>query len=769
MHDYEIIAKRLGRYAREGNVLGVRTCLAQPNVKVDAAIGDTGVTALFKASTLEVARLLVDAGANPNARSKNGDTPLMAHISGGRTAIVTYLVTILVSLGVDLNALSDLGYSPLHIAIQSEDEESVSALLDANVDVNVASVPRSALRSDDESDEEPSGVVRTNVSPLHFAADAGLFGSAWALLDKGARIDSLDSTGASPLLYALASRDGERIARLLVNRGADVTQCDEHGESPLMLSVIQGGSIGLELCELLIARGAPLDTQNKRGWTALHMAAKFRELEIVRLLIRSGANVNVRLATGETAIYIASQERDIGIVRELLAVSSLDAVSRRSDGMTPLHAAVMENDDDLSDSDSESDTDTTSRRIKRGTLKDAHDIVVELIRLDPDSVDAVTDMGDSPLHILSMFCSDKDCSDDVDAPFKPEYAVAVGTACDIMSILLSACRRETINARDSTGSTPLWRAAAAFVHDDTRIVSALLSAGAKADIVDDEDWTPLHIAAQRKYVAISTLLLDAGSPVDARESIDGATPLFIAAQEGACELVNLLLERGANANAPRSLDGRTPLYAAIKSPSREAVNVVQRLLAGGADVNACQRNGLGPLSIARRRHYSIIEGLLVSAGAKGTGVGRAVLLHAPPAELPRRLDSCLSCWIATPRRECDRSHWTHHNCAICMKDHEGVSDLRDWVTLHCGHLYHRACIMAWAASKTSASRNWDEDEEEGEEEMSCARCPLDRCAVSKLTFAEFLCDGETAIETPRESLGGGTLTPCASSLGGGEG
>ena len=70
-----------------------------------------------------------------------------------------------------------------------------------------------------------------------------------------------------------------------------------------------------------------------------------------------------------------------------------------------------------------------------------------------------------------------------------------------------------------------------------------------------------------------------------------------------------------------------------------------------------------------------------------------VLLHLPPADLAARLGSCLQCWRAQPRRAC--SHATEQgeqlHCAICCSEEEGGAGM---LALHCGHLFHRRCLMA---------------------------------------------------------------------------
>jgi len=52
----------------------------------------------------------------------------------------------------------------------------------------------------------------------------------------------------------------------------------------------------LDIAKILIERGrVPLNTLDKSGWSALHLAAGHNSLEMVQLLLSSGADINIRV------------------------------------------------------------------------------------------------------------------------------------------------------------------------------------------------------------------------------------------------------------------------------------------------------------------------------------------------------------------------------------------------------------------------------------------------------------------------------------------
>jgi ankyrin repeat protein len=88
------------------------------------------------------------------------------------------------------------------------------------------------------------------------------------------------------------------------------------------------------------------------------------------------------------------------------------------------------------------------------------------------------------------------------------------------------------------------------------VARVLIDAGATVAAVANNAMKvkPLHSAAAGR-TEVCAVLLDAGAPVDTRQS-GGYTPLHEAALNGNEELVTLLLSHGADANATDD-DGRT--------------------------------------------------------------------------------------------------------------------------------------------------------------------------------------------------------------------
>lgn len=120
--------------AGTGRVTRLRALL-DDDPRLVAAWSVDGFTALHIAAFFGsdvAAELLLEAGADPEAESRNGQhiQPLHSAVAGGSFAIARRLV----DAGVDVDAVQQDGFRPLHAAAQHGDEPLVDLLLVAGAD-----------------------------------------------------------------------------------------------------------------------------------------------------------------------------------------------------------------------------------------------------------------------------------------------------------------------------------------------------------------------------------------------------------------------------------------------------------------------------------------------------------------------------------------------------------------------------------------------------------------------------------------------------------
>lgn len=212
----------------------------------------------------------------------------------------------------------------------------------------------------------------------------------------------------------------------------------------------------------------------------------------------------------------------------------------------------------------------------------------------------------------------------LDGGLKPDSRTAGGmtalmlAARDLEKVKMLVERGADVNARAATGVTPLM--IAARFRGNVDVVRLLLAKGARPNsdkgVEVRNDASALFFAVMAGDAEMIEALLDAGASIDHRMKILGifpARPLTYATFTGDAALVEYLISKGANPNDTDD-DGITALgVAAINNHA----NVVRVLLARGAKVNHVDKLGMTPLLYAASIDFgdtAVIE-RLIAGGA----------------------------------------------------------------------------------------------------------------------------------------------------------
>ena len=103
----------------------------------------------------------------------------------------------------------------------------------------------------------------------------------------------------------------------------------------------------LDICRLLIDKGAQVDAKSIVGRTPLHFAADEGHIEIVRLFCDRGADVEARSDGGYRPLHLAAIHGHISIVKELIEERNAEINARNGDGETALRVAREYNKTDI--------------------------------------------------------------------------------------------------------------------------------------------------------------------------------------------------------------------------------------------------------------------------------------------------------------------------------------------------------------------------------------------------------------------------------------
>lgn len=221
-------------------------------------------------------KLLIEKGANVNAPDSGGSLPIQ-NAARNRNAP---LVELLVDKGADPNRRDSDGFTALLNAINRNHVPTVEMLARKGADLELPT---------------PHGIA-----PLTWAIGDGKLYAAKALIEAGARVDSISGYEAVTPLMTSATQLAPKTRAGFVAAGP----------SPV------------EIAELIIAKGADVDAVSKDGVTALMIAAGHNNAPMIGLLLRFGADPEKKNSAGQTAQDIAAMADHtaaIGALKVLVA------------------------------------------------------------------------------------------------------------------------------------------------------------------------------------------------------------------------------------------------------------------------------------------------------------------------------------------------------------------------------------------------------------------------------------------------------------------
>ena len=180
---------------------------------------------------------------------------------------------VFLTLVPDVDSLDEAGSTPLLEMIDQDKVDLARLLLEQGAKVN--RVRTEEVRFGKEE------VKKVHEVPLQRAVRKGSLAMTELLLQKGASIDTIQTTGASTLLLAVEgaakarTKQSLRLVSLLLDNGCNVNECGTIGRTALHVAVnasLGDSESGVDLESLLLNRGADVGALDCRGRTPLHYA-----------------------------------------------------------------------------------------------------------------------------------------------------------------------------------------------------------------------------------------------------------------------------------------------------------------------------------------------------------------------------------------------------------------------------------------------------------------------------------------------------------------
>jgi ankyrin repeat protein len=196
---------------------------------------------------------------------------------------------------------------------------------------------------------DPNELGGVEAYPLFAALRNGHTNVAILLLRSRANINAKHHQNEETALHRAIKNRKQKVVEFLVTEGADLAIHNGHGMPPLHLAVKklveQVDADGSEYVKML-AVSPYIDVKDKRGRTALHLAANLSCVSSAATLLKCNANINALDDEGRIPLHLASIRGDLQMIG-LLLKNKCHATAADRLGYTALHLAVRSGNPEL--------------------------------------------------------------------------------------------------------------------------------------------------------------------------------------------------------------------------------------------------------------------------------------------------------------------------------------------------------------------------------------------------------------------------------------
>lgn len=542
-------------YAGKGDIRYVKYIIVKLDADVNAKDPEHGLTALQIAAMknyMDIAKYLIEKGADVNTRSETGFTPLHTAAMFGSAQVGK----ILLENGADINAATaDSLATPLICAAQNGHSEMVRLLLENGADVK----------------------------PKNSGGEEAL-GFAYATCDRPIWLDIISRGGCISDfgLLLMAQKESQEVLDAVLKNGSNINAQNQNGES--LLSVVIARGMNTYAKELMARKAAPTPT-------AFIAAIRAGAKELYPDFLASLPDINATDIHGTTPLMAAVAVGNLGLVNELLQKGA-DVTICDTDGVSAMDIAEKSNNPEV-----------LRALVKAKIAKLYGNDLNRKVNSDGQTplIEAIASNRELESELLLEMKADPNIADNLGVP--PLIHAALQRNQKLVTLLLK--NHADIGIENNYGQTALsafiWELRS-VTQQDADFAEFLVKSGADPKILNqtDAEGTPFIITLLNRCPNAVLLSVDLGADINAKDA-NGNTVLLLAVSHGNLRLTEFLLRRNAALNISNKR-GQTAADIAIDNRMND---LAQKLIMNGSPVSAANF-----VKIAKDGNGQLVEPLI---------------------------------------------------------------------------------------------------------------------------------------------------------------
>ncbi|KAJ3435033.1 ankyrin repeat and socs box protein [Anaeramoeba flamelloides] len=450
------------------------------------------------------------------------------------------LVKIMIDSGCNPNCLNEEGNSLLHLSIKENNEELFQMIINNN------------NTDHDLNDCE-------NKTPLFLAIERGNINFVLQLLKHDDCSISNEDPNLSPLFFAFQVKN-LKIIKILINshKNFDIDAKNALGNTIYMVSLISNFK---EISNELLSRFDPNPLiKNNKFQNSLYLSIKYNNYESFEILSKKINNYHFQDINSKTLLHLANRySSNLTIFQFLLKQNINPNICDFKTGKTILHQVIEssnlpflkvllnDNNENIYDVDINLANKKKQYPIHFAVCQDNPEIVKLVLNNKNINLNVINDRGETALHLAlkaekpffaKMLIESPDCDHNIsDLSLSGNSPIHIAAKRGMFGILKTLIleKKVNINLLNDKLQGPLSIAAqAGFDH----IVGFLLKSNAYIDNQDVNLNTPVHLAIAMNHLKTVKFLLNYGCKLD-NINIFGQSPFHLI---NTPQMLSLILE-----------------------------------------------------------------------------------------------------------------------------------------------------------------------------------------------------------------------------------